>query len=215
MNITTDNLDRLDFKKGDGLLPAVVQDATSGAVLMVGWMTPEALCETLRRGRVVFWSRSRGTLWEKGETSGHTLAVHTITADCDLDTLLVTASPAGPTCHLGTTTCFGEPPPVTGAFIGRLQGIIASRLADAPTDSYTARIAEAGVQRAAQKVGEEGVETALAAVSGDREALTAEAADLVYHLLLLLKLGGSSLEEVERELSRRHDARQSANSGAG
>jgi len=182
---------------------------------MVGWMNPDALRETLRRGRVVFWSRSRGSLWEKGETSGHTLSVHTLTADCDLDTLLVTASPAGPTCHLGTTTCFGEPPLVTGAFIGRLQGIIASRLADAPTDSYTARIAEAGVQRAAQKVGEEGVETALAAVSGDREALTAEAADLVYHLLLLLKLGGSSLEEVERELSRRHDARQSANSGAG
>jgi phosphoribosyl-ATP pyrophosphohydrolase/phosphoribosyl-AMP cyclohydrolase len=215
MHITADNLDRLDFQKGDGLLPAVVQDATSGAVLMVGWMNPDALRETLRRGRVVFWSRSRGSLWEKGETSGHTLSVHTITADCDLDTLLVTASPAGPTCHLGTTTCFGEPPLVTGAFIGRLQGIITSRLADAPTDSYTAQIAEAGVQRAAQKVGEEGVETALAAVSGDREALTAEAADLVYHLLLLLKLGGSSLEEVERELSRRHDARQSANSGAG
>ena len=215
MHITADNLDRLDFQKGDGLLPAVVQDATSGAVLMVGWMNPDALRETLRRGRVVFWSRSRGSLWEKGETSGHTLSVHTLTADCDLDTLLVTASPAGPTCHLGTTTCFGEPPLVPGTFIGRLQGIIASRLADAPTDSYTARIAEAGVQRAAQKVGEEGVETALAAVSGDREALTSEAADLVYHLLLLLKLGGSSLEEVERELSRRHDARQSANSGAG
>ena len=197
MHITADNLDRLDFKKGDGLLPAVVQDATSGAVLMVGWMNPDALRETLRRGRVVFWSRSRRSLWEKGETSGHTLSLRTITADCDLDTLLVTASPGGPTCHLGTTTCFGEPSLVTGAFIGRLQDIIASRLENAPTDSYTARIASAGVQRAAQKVGEEGVETAL------------------YHLLLLLKLCGSSLEEVEQELSRRHDARQSANSGAG
>ena len=215
MHITADNLDRLDFKKGDGLLPAVVQDATSGAVLMVGWMNPDALRETLRRGRVVFWSRSRRSLWEKGETSGHTLSLRTITADCDLDTLLVTASPGGPTCHLGTTTCFGEPSLVTGAFIGRLQDIIASRLENAPTDSYTARIASAGVQRAAQKVGEEGVETALAAVSGDREALTGEAADLLYHLLLLLKLCGSSLKEVEQELSRRHDARQSANSGAG
>ena len=127
----------------------------------------------------------------------------------------MTASSGGPTCHLGTTTCFGEPSLVTGAFIGRLQDIIASRLENAPTDSYTARIASAGVQRAAQKVGEEGVETALAAVSGDREALTGEAADLLYHLLLLLKLCGSSLKEVEQELSRRHDARQSANSGAG
>ena len=166
MQITVDNLDRLDFEKGGGLLPAVVQDATSGAVLMVGWMNPDALRETLYRGRVVFWSRSRRSLWEKGETSGNTLSLHTITADCDLDTLLVTASPGGPTCHLGTTTCFGEPSLVTGAFIGRLQSIIASRLESAPTDSYTARIAAAGVPRAAQKVGEEGVETALAAVSG-------------------------------------------------
>jgi phosphoribosyl-ATP pyrophosphohydrolase/phosphoribosyl-AMP cyclohydrolase len=132
MRITVDNLDRLDFKKGGGLLPAVVQDATSGAVLMVGWMNPKALRETLHRGRVVFWSRSHGSLWEKGETSGNTLSLHTITADCDLDTLLVTASPGGPTCHLGTTTCFGEPSLVTGAFIGRLQSIIASRLESAP-----------------------------------------------------------------------------------
>ena len=141
MQITVDNLDRLDFEKGGGLLPAVVQDATSGAVLMVGWMNPDALRETLYRGRVVFWSRSRRSLWEKGETSGNTLSLHSITADCDLDTLLVTASPGGPTCHLGTTTCFGEPSLVTGAFIGRLQSIIASRLESAPADSYTARIA--------------------------------------------------------------------------
>jgi len=214
---TEDSLATLDFAKGGGLLPAVVQHAEDGSVLMVGWMDLAAARETLRRGRVVFWSRSKGRLWEKGETSGNGLALRSITADCDRDTLLVQAMPAGPTCHTGTATCFGERTgdATPGAFLSDLEGLIAARLRDAPEGSYTARLASQGVKRIAQKVGEEGVETALAATGGGREELVNESADLLYHLLVLLRVKDIPLAEVERELARRHASRQSANSGAG
>lgn len=222
---TEDSLPTLDFDKGGGLLPAVVQHAADGRVLMVGWMDLEAARETLRRGRVVFRSRSKGRLWEKGETSGHGLVVQSVTADCDRDTLLVQALPAGPTCHTGTATCFGDGTGADaetgvsgdrpGAFLAALEGLIAARLHEAPEGSYTARLASQGVKRVAQKVGEEGVETALAATGGGREELVSESADLLYHLLVLLRVKDIPLAEVEGELARRHASRQSANSGAG
>lgn len=225
---TEDTLATLDFAKGGGLLPAVVQHALDGRVLMVGWMDLEAARETLRRGKVVFFSRSKARLWEKGESSGHGLVVRSVTADCDRDTLLVQAMPAGPTCHTGTATCFGDGSGAgddagvgavgaaePGAFLPLLEGLIAARLRDAPEGSYTARLASQGVKRIAQKVGEEGVETALAATGGAREELVGESADLLYHLLVLLRVKDIPLAEVERELARRHSSRQSATSGAG
>ena len=217
---TEESLATLDFAKGGGLLPAVVQHAADGRVLMVGWMDLEAARETLRRGRVVFWSRSRGRLWEKGETSGNVLALRSLTADCDRDTLLVQALPSGPTCHTGTSTCFGDDgaervADAPGTFLPTLEGLVAARLREAPEGSYTARLASQGVKRIAQKVGEEGVETALAATGGSREELVGESADLLYHLLVLLRVKDIPLAEVERELARRHTARQSAISGAG
>lgn len=213
MSLTPDDIEHLDFDKTGGLLPAVVQDIADGVVLMVGWMDRDALRETLRRGRVVFWSRSRQALWEKGETSGHSLTLRGVAIDCDRDTLLVSAEPAGPVCHTGTATCFGERTP--SGTLAALERTLVERLAEGSATSYTARLAAAGVPRIAQKVGEEGVETALAAVSGDRAALIGESADLLYHLLVLLRVSGASLRDVEQELARRHAAHQSANSGAG
>ena len=200
------DIDTLDFGKGGGLLPAIVQHAASGAVLMLGYMNGEALRATLTRGRVVFFSRSRQRLWEKGETSGHTLQLATVRTDCDRDTLLVTATPAGPVCHLGTATCFGDGAAAGSdmAFLGALEGIIAQRLADRPEDSYTARLHAEGPKRMAQKVGEEGLEVALAAVTETDDKLIAESADLIYHLLLLLASRGLRLERVVGELKSRH-----------
>ncbi|MGH8171407.1 MAG: bifunctional phosphoribosyl-AMP cyclohydrolase/phosphoribosyl-ATP diphosphatase HisIE [Steroidobacteraceae bacterium] len=202
----------LDFDKTGGLLPAIVQHADSGAVLMLGYMNREALRETLARRRVVFYSRSRQCLWEKGETSGHTLRLTAVRTDCDRDTLLVTAIPAGPVCHLGSATCFGNAAPgATGplAFLGGLEGVIAQRIADRPEGSYTARLFAEGPKRVAQKVGEEGLEVALAAVTETDDKLIAESADLLYHLLLLLKSRGLRLEQVVAELESRH-TRQTA-----
>ena len=201
------NPETLDFNKTGGLLPAVVQHAETGAVLMLGYMNREALRETLVRRRVVFYSRSRQRLWEKGETSGHTLALTDIRTDCDRDTLLVTAIPAGPVCHLGTATCFGDASPTTAgrlAFLGALEAVIAQRMADRPEGSYTARLYAQGPKRIAQKVGEEGLEVALAAVAEADEKLVAESADLLYHLLLLLQSRGLRLEHVVAELESRH-----------
>jgi phosphoribosyl-AMP cyclohydrolase / phosphoribosyl-ATP pyrophosphohydrolase len=193
--------DRLDWAKGDGLLPAVVQHALSGAVLMLGYMSRESYAETLACGEAVFFSRSRGQLWRKGETSGNTLKVIEVRADCDADTLLLRAEPAGPTCHLGTASCFGEPLPAT--LLDELEAVIASRLAEKPEDSYVARLAAEGPVRAAQKLGEEGVETALAAVTRDADGLADEAADLLFHLLVLLQIKGLKLEDVLRRLADR------------
>jgi phosphoribosyl-ATP pyrophosphohydrolase/phosphoribosyl-AMP cyclohydrolase len=204
------NPTRLDWNKGDGLLPAIVQHATDGRVLMLGYMNEAALRRTLAEGRVTFFSRSRGELWTKGETSGHFLHVAHVSADCDNDTILVLALPDGPTCHNGTPTCFADArdPGVTDiAFLSTLQSTIAQRIADNPTGSYTARLFADGVGRIAQKVGEEGVETALAAVTRDDGELIGECADLLYHLLVLLKARSLTLEQVVAELAARHGAR--------
>lgn len=204
------DLAALDFDKSGGLLPAIVQHAHTGAVLMLGYMSREALRETLTRRRVVFFSRSRGRLWEKGETSGHTLSLVAVRADCDRDTLLVSALPAGPVCHTGSATCFGDDVPAGLAFIATLEAIIAQRIAARPEGSYTARLYAAGAKRMAQKVGEEGLEVALAAVAESDDKLVAESADLLYHLLLLLKSRGLSLERVAAELKSRHAGRTAA-----
>jgi phosphoribosyl-ATP pyrophosphohydrolase/phosphoribosyl-AMP cyclohydrolase len=208
----------LDFDKSGGLLPAIVQHAESGAVLMLGYMNREALRETLARRRVVFYSRSRQCLWEKGETSGHTLQLAGVRTDCDRDTLLVTALPAGPACHLGTLTCFGNDAPTAAGrlgFLGTLAAVIAQRKADRPEGSYTARLFAAGPKRIAQKVGEEGLEVALAAVADTDDKLVGESADLLYHLLLLLESRGLRLEHVIAELESRHAGRARAAADAG
>ena len=210
MNFSAADIDRLDFAKGDGLLPAIVQDASTGAVLMLAYMNQEALRQTLLRRRVVFFSRSSQALWEKGETSGHSLNLVSIQADCDGDTLLVTAEPVGPACHRNTPTCFGdgsasELPAVH--FLGQLERVIAQRLTERPEDSYTARLHARGTRRMAQKVGEEGVEVALAATAGDDPELVSESADLIFHLALVLAARGLSLQDVARELQARHRQR--------
>ena len=197
----------------DGLLPVVVQHARSGKVLMLGYMNAGALMRTLTEGRVTFYSRSRQRLWTKGETSGNFLHVVDVTTDCDADTLLILAEPAGPTCHKGTASCFAEAVR-TGAedlaFLGELEGIIARRIEERPDGSYTARLFGEGPGRIAQELGEEGVELALAAVSRDDDAVLAESADLVYHLLLLLKSRGLSLARAVTELESRHQDRTRA-----
>jgi phosphoribosyl-ATP pyrophosphohydrolase/phosphoribosyl-AMP cyclohydrolase len=202
----------LDWDKGDGLLPAVVQHATTGRVLMVGYMNREALERTLESRRVTFYSRSRQSLWTKGETSGHFLDLVGIAPDCDDDALLVLAEPNGPTCHKGTQSCFGDwPATIVGAeryaFLARLENVIAQRVTERPEGSYTARLWSQGPKRIAQKVGEEGVEVAMAGVDDDDEALVSEAADLLYHLTLLMKSRDLSLTTVVEELARRHRAK--------
>jgi len=197
----------IDFGKGDGLVPAIVQDADSGAVLMLAYMNREALEQTLARKRAVFFSRSKRRLWEKGETTGHTLDVVDVVADCDNDTLLVTARPRGPACHNGTLTCFGdESRSAAGelAFLAKLEGIIEKRASEKPENSYTAKLLEKGVARIAQKVGEEGVEVALAGVGGDADKVVEESADLLFHLLVLLRARGIALRKVVQKLESRH-----------
>lgn len=199
-----DALEHLDWAKGGGLLPAIVQHCATGEVLMLGYMNADALAETRASGFVTFWSRSKQRLWKKGETSGHVLAVKFIHADCDRDALLVRALPHGPTCHLGTSSCFGDAVVQSVAFFGELDELIGRRQAERPQGSYTTALFEAGIRRIAQKVGEEGVETALAGVVQDDEALLGEAADLVYHLAVLLRARGLSLVDVAAVLARRH-----------
>lgn len=201
------DIDTLAFAKGDGLLPAVVQHAVTGAVLMVGYMNREALRETLSRRHVVFFSRSKQRLWEKGETSGHFLELDNIRTDCDRDALLVTARPLGPVCHQGTTTCFGDDPVTSGeqlAFLATLESVIEKRIAQSPQGSYTARLFAEGPRRIAQKVGEEGLEVALAAVAETDDKVVAESADLIFHLLVLLRSRGLSFQGVVAELQSRH-----------
>ena len=201
------DIDTLDFAKADGLLPAVVQHSQTGAVLMVGYMNREALRATLSRRHVVFFSRSKQRLWEKGETSGHFLELDQIRSDCDRDALLVTARPRGPVCHTGTATCFGDGSVTAGeqlAFLGTLERVIEQRTADSPPGSYTARLFAEGPRRIAQKVGEEGLEVALAAAVETDDKVVTEAADLVFHLLVLLRSRGLSLQNVVSELQSRH-----------
>lgn len=196
--------DALDWDKGGGLLPAIVQDAETGRVLMLGYMNADALEKTRATGHVTFFSRSRKTLWTKGETSGNLLELVDIKADCDRDTLLVQARPSGPTCHTGTDTCFGnERQPAVG-FLAELEQVIDARNGADPGSSYTARLLADGVKRCAQKVGEEGVEVALAATAGDRDELVNESADLLYHLLVVLAAREVGLDDVVEVLQQRH-----------
>jgi len=194
----------VDWEKGGGLAPAIVQDADTGAVLMLGYMNAEALSETQEKGLVTFWSRSKNRLWTKGETSGDVLHLVSLAADCDRDAILVQARPAGPTCHLGTVTCWGDDPGPDLAFLGRLGRIIDQRASAAPDASSTAKLLSSGIAKIAQKVGEEGVETALAAVGERDEALLGEAADLIFHLMVLLKARGLSLRDAANVLKARH-----------
>jgi phosphoribosyl-AMP cyclohydrolase / phosphoribosyl-ATP pyrophosphohydrolase len=198
---------KLDWGKGDGLIPAIVQDVDSGAVLMLAYMNREALNATRESGRVTFWSRSKGRLWTKGETSGNFLELRGLAVDCDGDTLLVLAHPLGPACHVGTRTCWGDAPRAGSeqlAFLGTLERVIQQRITERPAGSYTAKLLSQGTRRIAQKVGEEGLELALAAVAQSDEDIISEAADLVFHTLLLLQAKNLSLGRVIAELQSRH-----------
>jgi len=196
-----EQIDALAWDKQGGLLPAIVQDAQTLRVLMLGYMDRAALQATLDTRRVTFFSRSKGRLWTKGEHSGHFLQLVSIEDDCDSDTLLVLAHPQGPTCHLQRTSCFPQAP---GDFLTELDALVAQRERERPAGSYTTRLFEAGVRSIAQKVGEEGVETALAAVAQDDAELAGEAADLLYHLLVLLRSRGMALEDAVAVLRTRH-----------
>jgi phosphoribosyl-ATP pyrophosphohydrolase/phosphoribosyl-AMP cyclohydrolase len=197
---------RLDWAKGDGLLPAIVQHWRSGEVLMLGYMNAEALAQTQASGKVTFYSRSRQRLWTKGESSGHVLVMKSIRIDCDADTLLVQAEPHGPTCHLGTSSCFGDSaevrPPL--GFLAELDALVAQRHAQRPEGRYTTMLFASGIRRIAQKVGEEGVETALAAVAQGDGDLLGEAADLIFHLIVALRARGLSLADAVDVLADRH-----------
>lgn len=195
------DIEALAWDKQGGLLPAIVQEADTLRVLMLGYMGREALQATLDSGKVTFFSRSKQRLWMKGETSGDVLDLVHIETDCDADTLLVQARPHGPTCHLQRASCFPNAPADT---LAALDGLVATRERDRPAGSYTTRLFEGGVRRIAQKVGEEGVETALAAVAQDADALLGEAADLVYHLTVLLRDKGLGLADVAGKLRERH-----------
>jgi phosphoribosyl-ATP pyrophosphohydrolase/phosphoribosyl-AMP cyclohydrolase len=204
----TDSLDpdALAWNKQDGLLPAIVQDAGNGRVLMLGYMDRAALARTLESGAVTFYSRSKGRLWTKGESSGHVLELVSIQADCDADTLLVQARPRGPTCHLGRASCFPDAPVGNPgiAFLAELDALVARRERERPEGSYTTSLFASGLRRIAQKVGEEGVEASLAGVVEDDAALLGEAADLLFHLLVLLRARGLALSEVVALLRQRH-----------
>jgi len=202
--MTTVDGEKPDWGKGAGLLPAVVQHWRSGAVLMLGYMNADALSSTRQSGKVTFWSRSKQRLWTKGETSGHCLLLKRVHVDCDADALLIAAEPKGPTCHLGTPSCFGSRSAPTMAFLAELDALVATRESDRPHGSYTAKLFDQGVRRIAQKVGEEAVETALAAVDQDADALVGESADLLFHLLVLLRARGKSLDDVIALLAARH-----------
>lgn len=195
--------DALDWAKMDGLLPAIVQDAATGEVRMLGYMDRAALDATLADRQVTFYSRSRAGSWRKGETSGNLLDVVEMRSDCDRDALLILVHPRGPTCHTGSASCFGDEGPPAVGFIGALERTVQSRAGTDPATSYTAKLLAEGPARAAQKVGEEGVETALAGRCGDDAELVSETADLVYHLTVLLTARGLSWADVVSELQRR------------
>ncbi|UDQ78791.1 bifunctional phosphoribosyl-AMP cyclohydrolase/phosphoribosyl-ATP diphosphatase HisIE [Erwinia rhapontici] len=201
--LTEQQLSQLDWVKTDGMMPAIVQHAVSGEVLMHGYMNQEALAKTLEIGKVTFWSRTKQRLWTKGESSEHFLNVVSITSDCDNDTLLVLVHPVGPTCHRGTTSCF-SPAATDWTFLYQLEQVLAERKHADPKSSYTASLYASGTKRIAQKVGEEGVEVALAATVNDRHELTNEASDLVYHLLVLLQDQEMNLSTVIENLRQRH-----------
>lgn len=199
--MSPEDFDSLAWDKQGGLMPAIVQDAVGGRVLMLGYMDREALATTLASRRVTFYSRSRKRLWTKGESSGNSLELIAIEADCDGDALLVQARPQGPTCHLGRVSCFASAP---ADFLRELDALVAERERTRPEGSYTTRLFESGLRRIAQKVGEEAVETSLAAVVEGDETLLGEAADLIYHLIVLLRARGLSIGDAMQALENRH-----------
>ena len=204
MKITQETQGQLAWEKMDNLLPAIVQDAVTGKVLMQGYMNPEALEVTLSSGKVTFFSRSKQRLWQKGETSGNTLDLVSVSSDCDDDSLLVLANPNGPTCHTGAESCWFDGDVADYTFVGDLERVLAARKSADPESSYTAKLYSKGVKRIAQKVGEEGVETALAATVMDKEELRNEAADLLYHLTVLLQACDMSVSYAVYVLKKRH-----------
>ncbi len=195
----------IDFEKGNGLVPAIIQDATTKNVLMLGYMNEEAYERTLETGLVTFYSRSRQCLWTKGETSGNVLHLVGIKNDCDGDTLLVSVHPEGPTCHKGTDTCWGESNKTEPLqFLSELQDFIERRHEEMPEGSYTTSLFRDGLNRMAQKVGEEALEAVIEAVNGTPERLIYECSDMFYHLIVLLTSKGLRIEDVARELQKRH-----------
>lgn len=196
--------EKLDFLKGDGLIPAIIQDDLTRKVLMLGYMNEESLRITRETGWVTFFSRSRDTLWTKGETSGNSLRVKKIIADCDRDTLLIMARPSGPVCHDGPDTCFNEINQTDLVYLDYLQDVIRDRKHTMPDGSYTANLFKQGTAKIAQKVGEEAVELIIEAMTSDDEAFLSESADLLYHLIVLLVDRGWSLQDVSKVLASRH-----------
>lgn len=196
----------IDFEKMGGLVPAIIQDATTRKVLMLGFMNEEAYQKTIATNHVTFWSRTRNTLWTKGETSGNFLNLVDIKVDCDNDTLLVQAHPDGPTCHKGTDTCWGEQNEQNPLlFLTELQDFINKRKQEMPEGSYTTKLFTEGINKIAQKVGEEALETVIEAINGTNDHLVYEASDLLYHLLVMLADKGLRIEDVAGELQKRHD----------
>lgn len=193
-----------DFAKGNGLLPAIIQDATTSKVLMLGYMNAEALEKTKKEGRVTFWSRSKERLWTKGETSGNFLLVEELSIDCDQDTILIKVTPQGPTCHTGSDTCFNESNSSRTGFIDQLRSIIHDRKENPSNQSYTASLFAKGINKVAQKVGEEAVELVIEAKDDNKDLFMGEAADLLFHYLVLLEAKGYTLDEVMAVLEERH-----------
>jgi phosphoribosyl-ATP pyrophosphohydrolase/phosphoribosyl-AMP cyclohydrolase len=198
-------MEQIDFAKGNGLVPVVIQDNRTLQVLMLGYMNEEALKKTEKEKRVTFFSRSKNRLWTKGETSGNFLEVIEILSDCDNDSLLIKVNPAGPVCHTGNTACFNEE--TAKGFIYRLEEIIDQRIDGDVTDSYTNRLFKKGINKVAQKVGEEAVELIIEAKDENIDLFKNETADLLYHLLILLKVKGVSFEDVEEILKDRHKSK--------
>ena len=196
----------IDFDKLGGLVPAIVQDARTKNVLMLGFMNREAYDKTVATGKVTFWSRTRNCLWTKGETSGNYLNLVEVRNDCDKDTLLVKAIPDGPTCHTGTDTCWGEDNSANPLlFLTELQDFIEKRHEEMPEGSYTTSLFRKGINRIAQKVGEEALETVIEATNGSNDKMVYEASDLLYHLIVMLTEKGLRIEDVAEELQKRHD----------
>lgn len=195
----------LDFDKMDGLVPAIIQDSRTLKVLMLGFMNKEAYEKTVETGKVTFWSRTKQRLWTKGETSGNTLTVVDIKADCDNDTLLIKAIPAGPVCHTGNDTCWDEKNENPIMFLSELQRFIEKRHEEMPEGSYTTSLFKSGCGRMAQKVGEEAIESVIEAMANNNERLIYEASDMIYHLIVLLTSKGLKIEDLAQELQKRHD----------
>jgi phosphoribosyl-ATP pyrophosphohydrolase/phosphoribosyl-AMP cyclohydrolase len=202
------NLDKIDWDKGDGLVPAIVQNSDNGQILMLAYMDRAALAQTISSKKVTFFSRSKNRLWTKGETSGNWLDYISGEMDCDADTLLIQARPQGPSCHTGSVTCFNDQKPSNISFLDQLVTLIAERRKTMPEGSYTTSLFSEGKARIAQKVGEEGVELALARMKGDSEEMANEAADLLFHMIVLLEDAGLSLADAISVLQNRHTQRR-------